>query len=157
MTMTRRGGWGGGIYNWNYSFNLLRLPKHNVVSSILKGSYYISFENKGAEPRTQKRLHEAIKMKWYLCRLMVAGGAMSNKFQSKQPLKCCFNWTLPKEVLFSLISKPGVHLKFYIYDLQDGWEPFWNSFRQEASEEVIQLWRVRHWEQKMDLILLHSQ
>lgn len=50
---------------------------------------------------------------------------MSNKFQSKQPLKCCFNWTLPEGVLFSPISKPEVQLKFYIYDLQDGREPFW--------------------------------
>lgn len=57
---------------------------------------------------------------------MVAGGAMSNKFQSKPSLKSCFNWTLPEEVMFSFISKPGVHLKFYIYDLQDGWESFLN-------------------------------
>ena len=49
---------------------------------------------------------------------------MSNKLQSTQPLKCCFNWTLPKELLFSFTSKPGVHLQFY--DLQDGRDSFLN-------------------------------
>lgn len=51
---------------------------------------------------------------------MVVGEAMSNKFQSKQALKWCFNWTVVKKVVFSLIFNAEVHMKFYRSDQQGG-------------------------------------